>query len=149
MQPDPIETIHAPVRSGRWGLRSAGVLAAILVIVLLGTASQLEPNSRGLGTHHQLGLPPCTIRVLFGIRCPSCGMTTSWAYFTRGDLAASAKVNLGGFLLAIYAVGSLAATIPMSLNGRWPNDRTIRNATIALLAVTVVTLADWIWRLTL
>ena len=46
---------------------------------LLAVARWLEPAASGMGTHQQLGLPACTTVTLFNVRCPSCGMTTSWA----------------------------------------------------------------------
>ena len=78
--------------------------------ILLGTAmfftgvflvaSQVSPDPRGYGTHQQLGLPPCTFRLMFGYHCPGCGMTTSFAHFVRGDLASAARANLAGTVLA-------------------------------------------------
>src|SRR5690242_10680262 len=56
-------------------LAAGGVLA-----VMLATAWRLTPSPRGLGTHQQLGLAPCTVEQWFGMRCPSCGMTTAWAH---------------------------------------------------------------------
>ena len=53
-----------------WRGRSLQILAlsAILIIgSLFVIATRLEPASQGLGTHHQLGLPPCSLRVLFNI----------------------------------------------------------------------------------
>ncbi|NBO19844.1 MAG: DUF2752 domain-containing protein, partial [Proteobacteria bacterium] len=41
----------------------------------------LTPDARGLGTHEQLGLPPCGFYLWYGLPCPSCGMTTSWPHF--------------------------------------------------------------------
>ena len=32
-----------------------------------------------MGTHQQLGLPPCNFVTLTGYPCPACGMTTSFA----------------------------------------------------------------------
>ncbi|MCA9136519.1 MAG: DUF2752 domain-containing protein [Planctomycetales bacterium] len=129
-------------------LRIAGALTALLLIALLVTASALKPSSAGLGTHHQLGLPPCTIRVLFGVRCPSCGMTTSWAHVMRGNLLASAKANPGGMLLAFYAMGCIGTTSRMAWDGRFPSHRVVRNYTIILGGIALVTVVDWILRLT-
>ena len=63
-------------------------------------ALSVSPDPRGFGTHHQLGLPPCTFRTLFGYPCPGCGMTTCFAHFVRGDFPAAARSNLAGLLLA-------------------------------------------------
>ncbi|QDV43644.1 hypothetical protein Enr13x_35010 [Stieleria neptunia] len=130
-------------RLGAWLLRIAAAGVAALLVGLLATAWTLQPDSSGLGTHHQLGLPPCSIRVLFGIRCPSCGMTTSWAHAMNGDFLAAARANVGGFLLAFYALACLGTMLQMVRGGKLPADRTIRRYTIALIAIAAVTLADW------
>ena len=135
---------------------AAGWLAVL--VFGFGLARWLEPAAAGLGTHQQLGLPPCTVRVLFGVPCPSCGMTTSFAHFTRLDWAASAAANAGGFLLAVLCAG-LAGWLAASLARGGPVGfgRTGRLArrgvrgewalAIGLGAVGVVTLADWAARL--
>ena len=52
------------VLSGR--KRLAVLLLALGLLAPLGVAAMLRPDGRGFGTHQQLGLPPCTFRVLFG-----------------------------------------------------------------------------------
>ncbi len=64
-------------------------------------AFSLEPDPRGYGTHERLGLPGCTFRTMFGVPCPSCGMTTSFAHFTRGQFVSAARSNVAGLLLAV------------------------------------------------
>lgn len=67
-------------------------------------AVSLAPNPAGFGTHQQLGLPPCSFQTMFGIPCPSCGMTTSFSHFVRGQWLRAAAANLGGLLLAIVSM---------------------------------------------
>ncbi len=80
---------------------------ALLSVLSLGLiagfclAATLQPDPRGYGTHRQLGLPPCTVRLLFGIPCPSCGMTTSFASLMRGQLDQSFRANPAGLLLGL------------------------------------------------
>lgn len=93
--------------------RSGRMLLAGWSLFLLGgfvLAARLEPNTRGYGTHQQLGLPPCTFRMFFGVSCPSCGMTTSFSHFTRGQFVQSIDSNPAGFLLAVMC----AVQIPWS-----------------------------------
>jgi len=114
---------------------------------LLAVAGVLAPDPRGLGTHERLGLPPCTFRQLTGYRCPSCGMTTSWAHLVRGRVGQAFRDNPGGALLGL-ATGILAPWALISgWRGRWLG-RPLRERTvlIAVWGVIAVTLIDWSYR---
>ncbi|MEZ6055866.1 MAG: DUF2752 domain-containing protein [Planctomycetaceae bacterium] len=87
----------------------AGVLLALIAGFSL--AASLTPDPRGFGTHQSLGLPPCSFRLLLGIHCPSCGGTTCFAYFVRGEWVSAANANLSAFGLAL----ACAAAIPWGL----------------------------------
>ncbi len=93
---------------------SAAGLAGLLVV-----AGQLKPDSRGLGTHEQLGLPPCAIQAMMGIPCPSCGMTTSWSRLMRADISGSLNANPAGTTAALIAVVLGAGLFSSGWNGRW------------------------------
>jgi hypothetical protein len=114
---------------------------------LLFVARTLEPASRGYGTHQQLGLPPCTMQMLAGLPCPGCGMTTSWSYVTRGEVIASMKSNLGGFLLAIYSTAFAGVSLRMAVRGELPSLDIQRWLTITLLIIVGITFIDWLQRL--
>lgn len=118
------------------------------LVSLLGIAATLRPAAKGYGTHTQLGLAPCTLTQVAGIRCPSCGMTTSWAYFVRGRWLQAAKTNSGGALLAALAAASGPWLLISGVVGRWfwrrPNEWV---AVGIAVAVVVVTMADWGYRL--
>ncbi len=128
-------------------VRCSSCLIGLSILVLLIVAARLEPNPRGLGTHQQLGLPPCTMRVVLEIRCPACGMTTSWAHFVRGQWLSSASVNLGGFLLALYGLGLLLGCARVCWTGSLPKETGQQWATLGLLAIAMVTMVDWAGRL--
>ncbi len=90
--------------SGRsLGSTSRLLLVAWSLFLLTGfsLAVWLEPDPRGYGTHQRLGLPECSFRALFNIPCPSCGMTTSFAYFVRGQFMHAAEANVAGLALAM------------------------------------------------
>jgi Protein of unknown function (DUF2752) len=129
------------------GYRLIGLFLCILPLSLLVVASRLDPSQSGVGTHQQLGLPPCTMLMLFGVRCPSCGMTTSWAYFSQGQFMASATVNLGGFLLAIYSILFALFSLKFSFHGRMPPYAVQKRFAISLLLIVAVTLTNWFFRL--
>lgn len=112
------------------------------------TAVSLQPSPNGFGTHQGLGLPPCSLVQWTGIRCPSCGMTTSWAHLIRGNLPASLWANTGGCLLGIVALAATPWCLAASLTGRWwliePDERI---GLAVALSVFVVTVIDWVLRL--
>ncbi len=125
------------------------LVAGAVLLGLLVTAACLTPASRGYGTHQGLGLPPCTIVQWYGMRCPSCGMTTSWAHFTRGHVVQAVRANAGGALLALVAAMVGPWLLTSGLVGRWLGGPPRESLTMAVgLAVIVVTLIDWSWRLT-
>lgn len=127
--------------------RAPALLLALIPLGLLGVARNLDPDSRGLGTHQQLGLPPCSMRVMFGIRCPGCGMTTSWAHFTRGHWGRSIQANLAGFLLACLSLLVAPAAISAAWTGKTPSHRFLQIVTAAAVGIAVVSLLEWAYRL--
>jgi hypothetical protein len=121
----------------------AAVLAVGLLCPLV-TAAFLRPDPSGHGTHRQLGLPPCTFLVLFGRRCPSCGMTTAWAHLVRGQVAGALRANVGGTLLGLLALLAEPWLLVSAARGRWlvwePNTTVVA---WVLTGIVVVTLIEW------
>jgi hypothetical protein len=128
----------------RWGL----ALLGLVLLAMLFTARWLTPSPSGLGTHQGLGLPECSARMMFGVRCPACGMTTSWAHLTRGSVIQATRANVGGVLLGMAAM----AVVPWALWSAWrgavpswsPSEKTFA---LGALAIALITTADWLWRL--
>jgi hypothetical protein len=96
-----------PVLS-HWVRRSLLVMAlgliGVFVIALWLNPYEADGRPRRMETHLQMGLPPCTFRLMTGVPCPSCGMTTSFALLVRGDLGNSLRANAVGTLLAIFCL---------------------------------------------
>jgi hypothetical protein len=123
------------------------VLAAGLAVVL-GLARWVTPDKRGFGTHEQLGLPPCAFRVITGIPCPSCGMTTSFAYVVRGQLLVAALTNPGGCLLALGAIVLIPWCLVSALAGRTIGLRSPeRAAVVTVLIVVALSAVSWTIRI--
>src|SRR5215475_1723858 len=80
-------------------LAGAGLSAALLLIARL-----LRPSADGVGTHRQLGLPPCAFLHFTGIPCPACGLTTSVAHAARLHFYESVVTQPFGFVVFIIAV---------------------------------------------
>ncbi len=133
-----------------WWQRSIALILGFGAITLLVVASQLTPSSSGFGTHRQLGLAECTMVQLAGIRCPACGMTTSWAYATRGNLVAAARTNSGGLTLALAAMIGGPWFAVSGLIGRWWLVEFRDGPAVAVCVfVVVITLIDWGVRLSM
>lgn len=131
-----------------WPLRVLALCSGVVVLALLITARVLEPSPTGFGTHQQLGLPPCTSVALFGLTCPSCGMTTSWALITRGRIVEAVSKNVGGMLLAIIAMAYLPASCYFFFKGRSSQGGRF-SLTLALSLIIALCLAvcQWLVRL--
>src|SRR5690348_8367312 len=81
--------------------RGLVLLLAAALLGLLGLSRGLEPDPRGYGTHTQLGLGPCAFRELTGRPCPTCGMTTAFAWLSRAELGRSWGANPAGCVIAL------------------------------------------------
>ncbi len=146
---EPIADVHpAPAPRFSWLVRLAMVLGGGVLVVMLAVAARLTPSARGMGTHQQLGLPPCSLVMWAGMRCPSCGMTTSWSHLMRGNVPAAVRANSGGTLLALAAITAGPWLLVSGLRGRWmwgpPRESVLLSVGIAIVAVTLV---DWWLRL--
>lgn len=141
------QTNSSRIADRGWRIRAIAALVAMIPLSALGLARSLEPSSLGLGTHQQLGLPPCSMRLLLGIRCPGCGMTTSWAHFTRGNWGASVETSVGGFLFAMLAAWIAFLGIRTTLSGQMPRSWTQQITLIAAAGIFAVALLQWLQRL--
>lgn len=66
-----------------------------MVLVRLRTT----PDARGFGTHEQFGFAPCGIREATGVKCPTCGVTTSVSHAVRGEFVEAFWTQPLGLLL--------------------------------------------------
>jgi hypothetical protein len=131
-------------RSERLGVFGLGVLLLVLLIV----AFWLQPNPAGLGTHTQLGLPGCTMVTLLGIRCPGCGMTTSWAYALKGDLTSAIRANVGGVLLCFLAMATFPFLMWIGIRGRPFETRWFTQVAVTVLLIAIfISIVEWLIRL--
>lgn len=133
--------------------RTTRVLLATFALglsLVLAVASRLEPDPRGFGTHTQLGLLPCGFLATTGHPCPTCGMTTSFAWFARLDLLRSWRANPAGSLLAPTCLLMIPWLLSVSARGRpWPF-RTLEQPLVGLaVAVVALTVVSWTVRMTL
>lgn len=134
-------------RLTRWVLAAA----ALGLVLVLGIARRLEPDPSGFGTHRQLGLRPCGFQTLTGQRCPTCGMTTAFAWMARGRFDRAIEANPAGALLAPVSVVLVPWLAACAAGGRprW-GARSVDGPLIVVTVATVaVGLAAWTIRVIL
>ncbi len=100
----------------RWTAVCVGSVAALTLVV----AGMLTPDTRGFGTHEQLGLAPCRMLTYLHVPCPFCGMTTAFALVVRGQVAAAFEAQPAGALVALAAMLTVPAALLMGATGWRP-----------------------------
>ena len=131
-----------------WFFRSLLICAGLGLSSLVILACTLQPSPEGYGTHRQLGLDECFFVSPLEMRCPSCGMTTSWSLLVRGRLLDSVQANAGGFLLAVAAILSAPWLVLSGLANRWMTRPPSSNVMLVLIGSWfLVTLLHWLFHL--
>ena len=128
--PDPGRPRQGPLT---WGVRVALVLVFVVLAGVVGLSVWLDPydgegRPRTMETHTQLGLPPCTFKVLTGKPCPSCGLTTSIALLAHGDPVNSVRANWVGTLMALFGLAVLPWAAACLVRGRLLGVRSLERA---------------------
>jgi hypothetical protein len=134
------------MKSTRWAM----LFGAIGLAAGFAVARWLEPDPRGYGTHTQLGLYPCLFHQVTGQPCPSCGMTTAFAWFVRGRFDRSWRANPAGSLLALTCTLLIPWLLAGAARGRPIGCRSLETPLIGLVVATVAfSLLSWTIRLLL
>lgn len=136
-----------------WAERCGLVLVATGMGLVLAVARWLHPydgNGRPLrlGTHEQLGLPPCAFYRATGIPCPTCGLTTSFSLCLHGDWRAAWRANnVGPILVVAFILGGFWFLLA-GLTGyrlRLPTWHAL--STLAAWSLLCLVLGSWLVRL--
>lgn len=115
---------------------------------VLGIAAWLKPSPSGYGTHTQLGLPPCNFLRLTHLPCPSCGLTTCFAWAIRFHFREAFFANPFG-VLAFLGTVALIPTAIVLLRRRISFRRITEGAhfTKAVYGATGLYLLSWAFKL--
>jgi hypothetical protein len=141
----PLDAI--PVLAG-W-IRGAVLVAAVLLTTVFAVAFWLNPydeegQARRMETHRQLGLPPCTFKVLTGLPCPSCGMTSSFALLVHGDVMNSLRANAVGTMLALVWAAAIPWLLACGVMGRpWGRAHVERGLLGLIITFMALLLMRW------
>ena len=129
------------------GPRILALCIAVGCLSVLLVAARLPPSPSGIGSHQALGLNSCQFLETTGLPCPSCGFTTSFAWFARGNPLASLYVQPMGFALAFIAASCVWAGFYVAATGR-PAYRLLRllPARYYLLPLLALGVLAWGWK---
>lgn len=138
--------VQRPVVPWPGRLLALAVAGAALAVLIVGVT--LAPSAGGMATHRQMGFPPCQFLVTSNLPCPTCGMTTSFAWFVRGNWLASLYVQPMGFVLALITGTCFWAGIYIAVTGR-PIQRLLQQVPMVMLVCALVGLgiAAWGWKI--
>lgn len=127
-----------------WRFLTIGTLALAVLL----TARFLEPSPAGVGTHQQLGLPPCPFLTMTTIPCPLCGLTTSISLAARGTVFAALLVQPFGLVIFL---GSLVTTGIATTSIWWRIDlikRVLsRRANQLFYTLTIIFILSWLYKI--
>ena len=128
--------------------RTGFILLGVVLAMLLAIAAWLNPDPSGLGTHRQLGLPGCNMVTFFGIRCPGCGMTTSWAHTLNGDIQSGLRCSTSGVLFCVFTAAIVPCLLVLAIRGKTSNRNWFSRVSVpVLIAIMLISIAEWLIRL--
>jgi hypothetical protein len=129
----------------------ARLIAAVVFsgcVALLAAAAWTQPDRRGLGTHQQFGLPPCTMVMMVGYPCPTCGMSTAFAHAVRGELVSAFRAQPAGLVLAIAVAVAAALSLGVIVTGEvWAVNWYRVSPSHVVLGVVLLILGGWGYKL--
>ena len=132
-----------------WKIRLLLIGWSLFLIAGFGVAIQTNPDPRGFGTHQRFGFAPCVIRNQLSIPCPSCGMTTSFSHFVRGQIRQSAKANTAGLVLALVCVVMIPwSWISVYHKRLWLVSNPETGLLWLMCGLITIALTEWFFRLT-
>jgi len=133
-------------RRTAWWVRGSLILVAGVLVLVFVIATQVKPYASDgstplrMGSHQSLGLPPCNFQRMFDLPCPSCGMTTSFAFLVRGDVVNSVRANWVGTGLAVFCALLVPWCLVSALRGRFLFVRRLEGVLPLLVGVFTVTM---------
>jgi hypothetical protein len=121
---------------------------AVAAGALLCLARFLQPSPKGVGTHVQLGLPPCAFFHFTGIPCPSCGLTTSVAHAARLHFYEAFITQPFGLIVFCAAIFSLPLSICFVYRQTpWSSLSFRRGRKLVIYLASALFLLSWLYKI--
>lgn len=137
---------HALAASGAEMLLYVFFIAGCSAVLFIATS--LRPDPHGLGTHQEMGFPPCSMIQWFDTPCAFCGMTTCFTLCAGGHwLTAFATQPFGVVLYLLTVVLFVSSAYGLTRRFSWMewiSERAIIRTTTGLL---IMMLAGWIYKI--
>ena len=143
-------TVAASHLSGRTVTRIWCGLIFAACAAMLSVGLYLHPAADGLGTHEELGFPPCGMMVYVGLPCPTCGCTTAVTYLAHGNLPAAFVTQPFGALVGVLGFVGVALGGLGLVTGRWFGPSLTRvnfYATHILVVSLLILLGAWAYKI--
>jgi hypothetical protein len=124
------------------------ILICIICAGIIALGWVLTPDARGYGTHEQLGFGACGFVAMYGMPCPTCGMTTAFCYGVRFNFVDGFKAQPVGFLIAIIAYIAVVLSLFFAIAGKNPFVIfTKKRIFILAVIVLLILAASWIYKI--
>lgn len=130
------------------GDRIIYIVLVTLAGFTLAIARILKPSPTGLGTHEQLGLPPCFFLQLTGIPCPGCGLTTCFAHSVRLHFYQAFITQPFGLILFALTVASIPMFLVLLLRRvPWSTLIYAKGADYVMYFLIAACLLSWLYKI--
>jgi hypothetical protein len=124
------------------------LLLTTLAGLTLAVARFLKPSQTGVGTHEQLGLPPCFFLHLTGIPCPGCGLTTCFAHSVRLHFYQAFITQPFGLILFALTVASIPMFLVLLLRRvPWSTLIYAKGADYVMYFLIAACLLSWLYKI--
>lgn len=120
------------------------------MLVLFGGSVSAAFVLAGIGGGHAVDGPVlCPLRLLTGVPCPACGLTTSFTELAGGHLgAATTAAPAGPLLFALFAAVAVVLVVLLTRRRRLTGIRPHGGAAVAAYAALAVAAAvSWVYQL--
>lgn len=141
------QPILGPTKPVPWSHRSIWLAIFAFTAILIALAIYLRPETRGYGTHQQLGLPACSFIILSGMPCPTCGMTTAFADTVRGRLVEAFFAQPAGLVLCLTTMALAAYSLCVVVTGSSVVIRWERISVKLMLGLAFLIVAGWAFKM--